>query len=169
MPPGPKQQPRLCHPERPYYANGLCKSCYQYKYARTPKFRAGQRRTYLKHRTERIAHCQAWYRKNKPKVIVGIRELYHRYRQQVLEHYGSYCACCGEEEVLFLNIDHVKGDGKQHRAKHGNNQLNVFRSIIKAGFPADYRILCFNCNLGRQLNGGRCPHERQAINSNGDK
>lgn len=30
--------------------------------------------------------------------------------------------------------------------------------IIAAGFPAEYQILCFNCNIGRSRNGGRCPH-----------
>jgi hypothetical protein len=26
------------------------------------------------------------------------------------------------------------------------------------GFPAGFQVLCFNCNQGRRLNHGVCPH-----------
>jgi hypothetical protein len=31
--------------------------------------------------------------------------------------------------------------------------------LKKRGYPPGYRVLCFNCNRGRYLNGGVCPHE----------
>jgi hypothetical protein len=33
--------------------------------------------------------------------------------------------------------------------------------IIRENYPPEYQVLCFNCNCGRALNGGRCPHEDQ--------
>ena len=39
-------------------------------------------------------------------------------RLRVLRHYSGgsmQCACCGETEVDFLGIDHIDGDGAQHR------------------------------------------------------
>lgn len=35
----------------------------------------------------------------------------------------------------------------------------MYRWLKKQGFPkGDFRVMCFNCNLGRQRNGGECPH-----------
>lgn len=89
-----------------------------------------------------------------------------RTRQQVLDAYGNRCACCGETESLFLTVDHVNGDGAEHRRSLGNTDtkrnglpLAVHRDIIKRGFPDDFQILCFNCNCGKERNGGVCPHE----------
>ena len=72
--------------------------------------------------------------------------------------YGDCCACCGEVNKGFLSIDHVNGGGRAHRRAVGGT-LQVLREIAKAGFPPDYQLLCFNCNLGRQYNGGECPHK----------
>jgi len=27
--------------------------------------------------------------------------------------------------------------------------------------PAGFQVLCFNCNIGKQLNDGTCPHQLQ--------
>jgi hypothetical protein len=35
----------------------------------------------------------------------------------------------------------------------------VLKSIIRNGYPPDFEILCFNCNCGKAVNGGICPHE----------
>ena len=32
-------------------------------------------------------------------------------RENILDHYGRVCACCGELEVQFLELDHVNNDG----------------------------------------------------------
>lgn len=66
------------------------------------------------------------------------------------------CACCGEREPIFLALDHINGGGgKQHRELGGGGFYTWLR---KNGYPAGFRILCHNCNMGRQLNGGICPH-----------
>jgi hypothetical protein len=31
--------------------------------------------------------------------------------------------------------------------------------FYKNNFPRGYRILCYNCNCGRALNNGICPHK----------
>jgi hypothetical protein len=76
---------------------------------------------------------------------------------EVIAAYGSQCLCCGESEPLFLSIDHVFNDGAAHRKERG--AATIYRHLKALGFPKDrYRLLCFNCNLGRQRNGGICPH-----------
>ena len=77
------------------------------------------------------------------------------------EAYGSRCVCCGEDNLGFLSIDHINGGGRAHRKEVGGG-VQLWRLIIKAGFPVDYQLLCYNCNLGRYHNGGICPHKSQA-------
>lgn len=79
-------------------------------------------------------------------------------RSEVYDHYGAYCACCGEKEQKFLTVDHVNGNGKEHR-KTAGGVLGTLHDIRRRGFPPEFQILCFNCNQGRQLNGGICPHK----------
>jgi hypothetical protein len=77
---------------------------------------------------------------------------------------GARCACCGETTIEFLTIDHVNGDGAKHRRRlkesGGYGGLSLYRSIKRAGFPPDFQVLCYNCNVGRHRNGGVCPHRR---------
>ena len=84
---------------------------------------------------------------------------YHaKLRMSVLQAYGQQCECCGEKEPLFLTIDHINGGGNVHRKIVGGG-FPMYRWLKKQGFPKGYRVLCFNCNCGRQLNGGVCPHK----------
>lgn len=155
MKPGPKAKIPRCHPERKHIARDLCEKCYRQE----PDQKIKKHLAYISDKRTILHRSQAVYQSSKAAKIAYIREQYHKYKGLVFSHYGKACACCGETEMLFLTIDHVNRDGKQHRAKQGN-QLNVLRDIVKSGFPVSFRILCFNCNSGRQLNGGRCPHER---------
>lgn len=84
-----------------------------------------------------------------------------RTRNAVLEHYGAFCACCGEEENRFLTIDHINDDGAVQRREHKIGK-SIYKWIVDNNYPDDLRILCFNCNCGRQLNNGVCPHQEKA-------
>jgi len=80
----------------------------------------------------------------------------------VIKGYGGACTCCGETNPIFLTIDHVNGDGAQDRRK-GLKAGKLAVKLIQQGFPSGYQILCWNCNLGRQLNGGVCPHQEVVL------
>lgn len=46
-------------------------------------------------------------------------------------------------------------DRKIHRTSS-----KLFASLKKAGWPKDrYQLLCANCNFGKMMNGGACPHK----------
>src|SRR5688572_7048861 len=66
------------------------------------------------------------------------------------------CACCGEAEVEFLGIDHIDGDGAQHRREVRPSA--IYRWLIKNKFPTGIQILCSNCNLAKGFYGS-CPHQ----------
>ena len=77
-------------------------------------------------------------------------------RNLVFDHYGRTCICCGESEFRFLTIDHINNDGATHRKAIGGN---LYSWLIKNQFPDGFQVLCFNCNHGKHLNGGICPHQ----------
>lgn len=79
----------------------------------------------------------------------------------VIAAYGGRCACCGENNPHFLTIDHLKGDGKAHRAAISKSYESIWKWLAVNDCPDDGRfgLRCFNCNLGRERNGGVCPHE----------
>lgn len=89
------------------------------------------------------------------------RARYRLLRAEVIGAYGGACACCAEAETIFLELDHVDDSGAAHRREIGRGSYLTYRSVKKAGFPPDkFRLLCANCNQGRQRNSGVCPHVR---------
>ena len=104
-----------------------------------------------------------YYWRNKDRIRPQRKENNHRYNLQmklkVFEHYAGTppsCACCGESHLDFLSLDHINGGGaEQRRRLHGTT--NVYRWIIKNGFPAGLQVLCMNCNFAKGK-FGRCPH-----------
>ncbi|MFQ5573257.1 MAG: hypothetical protein ACE5EJ_03290 [Nitrosopumilaceae archaeon] len=85
-------------------------------------------------------------------------------RKEVIDKYGSRCACCNEENLLFLTIDHVNNDGGKERQKLFGTKAGSTRSwyqkLKREPVRNDLQVLCFNCNLGKVANGGICPHEQ---------
>jgi hypothetical protein len=112
----------------------------------------------------------AYYQEHKERKLAASAKMYLALRDRVYAGYGGYrCVCCGETEPMFLTIDHVEGDGAEHRAQlspkddgrlGGGKGLVLYRWLVRHRFPAGFQILCYNCNTGRFRNGGICPHKR---------
>lgn len=92
-----------------------------------------------------------------------MRDKRQRNRDLVFGHYGEKCACCDENERLFLTIDHIDNDGADHRrslkGQIGNGGSSFFDWLVRSGFPEGFQTLCRNCNWGKHANGGVCPHQ----------
>ena len=71
---------------------------------------------------------------------------------------GPICECCGESTVAFLTIDHVNDDG----FKEASGTSHYFAVVKGRRATTDLRVLCFNCNCGRKVNGGICPHQEKS-------
>lgn len=93
--------------------------------------------------------------------LVGKRKNASRaLRLEVLRAYSAgtpACSCCGETMMQFLALDHINGGGRKHRQELGGG--GYWTWLRANDFPPGFRVLCHNCNLGRQFNGGTCPHE----------
>lgn len=74
---------------------------------------------------------------------------------------GLLCVCCGESEPCFLSLDHINDDGAKDRRQRGYpGGDTLYRNLRKEGWPPGYQVLCHNCNHGRYINGGTCPHRK---------
>ena len=71
-------------------------------------------------------------------------------RRIVIEHYGHKCACpgCHVNSFELLQIDHIHGNGKEHRKEIGVS--GIYKYLIEHNFPTDnYQILCTGCNTAK--------------------
>jgi hypothetical protein len=128
--------------------------------------RARMNAWFLAHKKEAKQRAASWYKQNpshtwSEEKKERTRANWRRYRREwldvVIDHYGARCACCGETNRGFLTIDHINNDGAILRKIHGSG-LRLYRWIIKINYPDFFQVLCYNCNFGRQRNGGCCPH-----------
>jgi hypothetical protein len=84
---------------------------------------------------------------------------------QVFKEYGNKCNCCGEKTITFLTIDHIDNNGAEHRRELAGDSGKfcgsaIYSWLIKNKYPDGFQILCANCQLGKQLNNGICPHKQ---------
>jgi len=115
-----------------------------------------------------------WYSKNRQWAIQYVKDYRIKHPENrknrrwinkliVLTHYSCdspKCSCCGEHNVEFLSIDHIKGGGESHRRSlHRQSGHPFYVWLIKNDFPEGYRVLCLNCNTSLGLYG-YCPHQK---------
>lgn len=96
------------------------------------------------------------------------KHLAKKYKLMCYQHYSKKdcnsnipcCACCHNKIEVFLTIDHISGVSQKYpREEKG---ISLYRKIIKNKFPPnEFQILCRNCNIGKERNGGHiCPHKQ---------
>jgi len=107
------------------------------------EYKASRRRTYAKYREE----------------ILAERRLYNkRLKEEIVQHYGGKCVCCGETEIKFLTLDHINEDGFLWRKQFGRSGTVFYQWVKKMGFPKNLQLLCWNCNCAKHYYG-KCPHK----------
>lgn len=101
--------------------------------------------------------CKKCYRdyveSKRPRIRTTRRKWERRVREEAVAHYGKECACCGEEQLEFLNVEPVRNRGRKKTTAWW---------LKKNGYPKGFRVYCFNCTTARGLYG-HCPHERQIV------
>lgn len=95
------------------------------------------------------------------------REWRKSIREEAFNHYGCKCVCCGEVTPQFLTLDHINNDGYEFRSKifshvgrkyQGGAGVHTYRWLIRNNYPDGFQVLCMNCNFGKRMNNGVCPH-----------
>ena len=116
-------------------------------------------------RKKRQEYASDYYKKNKQRMnkqaLEAIKRMQHIAKILVMSHYSkgeNCCSCCGEKTMMLLTVDHPNNDGKEHRKQLKGT--NLYCWLVKNKFPKGFRIMCFNCNIGRYRNNGVCPHQK---------
>lgn len=123
------------------------------------KASARRRRTKIRETTA------LWRQKNREKINKQCAAYRENLRRAVMAGYGSRCACCGESDFRFLTLDHVNGDGAQHRRK-SRFCMSAYTEAKKENYPSRFQLLCFNCNCAKGT-AGMCPHMADRIAAKG--
>jgi hypothetical protein len=112
------------------------------------------------HRDRVNKTARKWRRNNPEKVKEVSRKNSIKRKQICIIHYGKNggCVCCGETELCFLTIDHIKDNGAKDKKKYGPGERLRYWMIIKDKFPKGLQTLCFNCQWGKRIHKGFCPH-----------
>ncbi len=134
--------------------------------------------SYYKNNKEKVYSQQKEYRKT-PKGKLAIKRmngnLLKKTRDVVYTHYcGSenwYCMCpkCNVVGTKFLSVDHINNDGKDHRKEIGKTSYRLYKYIIENNFPNDFQVFCMNCNWGKNINKGICPHHEMKENNDWER
>lgn len=82
-------------------------------------------------------------------------KLHMKYRKLVMNHYSNgiiKCKECGESRLLALTIDHIEGNGNEHRKQLKNQGgFAFYKWLIDNNYPDGYQVLCFNCNIIKEF------------------
>lgn len=108
-------------------------------------------------------HIDPHYKKD----VTDTQKLEYRMqiREEVFKHYGKgkiECVCCGENEIKFLNIDHINNNGAEERKLLRDKGtvaggVNFYNYLKLNDYPEGYQVLCSNCNISEGM-FGYCPH-----------
>ena len=91
-----------------------------------------------------------------------------RNKQDVVQHYGGRCACCGEVRISMLTIDHINNDGARQRTelfgkRTGGGSMGFYNWIRRNGYPPSLQVLCGSCQLSKAILGV-CEHKMERGN-----
>lgn len=89
------------------------------------------------------------------------KDRYATIRGEMLDAFKRECGCCGEDEVLFLELTYIGPAAKSPHRKRHLGSVEAYRAAKRDRWSRRrWSLLCANCNRGRRRNGGVCPHVR---------
>ena len=159
--------------EFPSYMNGRngkltyhpqCKPCYNELHRRWRKnqgerYRKQQRDRFHERLAKKSQQELKEFRKNQCRMA---KRRHEENKKLVFEAYGgAICNCCGETQPEFLSIDHINNDGAEHRREIGNSGSRIYQWLRIHNFPEGFQVLCMNCQTGKRINNGVCPHQER--------
>lgn len=81
-------------------------------------------------------------------------------RDACIDTMGAVCVHCGfDRDRRALQIDHVHGGGSSETRLLGSNTKKFYDKVLAN--PADYQILCANCNTIKRVECGEHHHSER--------
>ena len=92
-----------------------------------------QKDYYQKYQSENKEKCREYnrlsYYKNKEKRLAHVKQYQTQAKIDVINYYSNgknVCECCGVKGLIFLTIDHIKGDGAKKRKYENHKTGSMF-------------------------------------------
>uniref|UniRef100_A0A6H1ZII1 Uncharacterized protein n=1 Tax=viral metagenome TaxID=1070528 RepID=A0A6H1ZII1_9ZZZZ len=153
---------------------------YYKKRRETHKEQIGQAQKKYVSKPETKEKLREWYHKQmetNPKFVERQRERIKKYyynhqdnmrdrnkrrsenrKIEVLAYYGGgkvACVSCGFSDIRALSIDHVNGNGCEHRKEVGNG-IHLYNWLVKNNYPEGYQTFCMNCQFIKRVVEKEC-------------
>lgn len=161
-----------------YSTRNICKSCAIVRNnARAKRLIADKKCVDCQGPVESGSRCEVHkkvhrerYHANRIENAKTAKERRQRLKRAAFEAYGgAKCACCGEDHMEFLSIDHIAGDGAEHRrqllkeagwrvSRSSMCGAHLYKWLKQNNYPPGFRVLCMNCNFSI-AKFGYCPHK----------
>lgn len=137
-----------------------------YRLAHIEQYKKYHKKYYLNHQENK-----SFYPNWTPAQKYDYSEKKKQVRHDCLYAYSNgamNCQCCGIKDELFLTLDHVQNDGYKEKKIGSKRRLggtSLYHYLNVRGFPnkEKYQVLCWNCNCGKNMNDGVCPHEMEVF------
>ena len=109
------------------------------------------------HGAAKIKEYAKKYRAKHSASLSNKQSIYMRKKRKILvELMDGKCVCCGEDDPIYLQIDHVDNDGYKDNVRTASgisrNKITVNQYLEN---PKKYQLLCANCNHAKHKNGGK--------------
>lgn len=93
----------------------------------------------------------AWRARNRERWAKAVQDnaqrREQRMRDEMIAAYGGKCAQCGEADPDVLELDHVSGNGAQHREQVAGARNRSIKYWLRANnYPPGFQLLCANCH-----------------------
>lgn len=117
----------------------------------------GLEKTKMYDREKKKAYQRQWVKDNPLLVKAYQKKQNEKLKAQTMSNYSKgqpECARCGITDIDVLTIDHINGGGNKHRKQLGFGNgcgLAFYRWLRQNSFPEGYQVLCFNCNMKKQI------------------
>ncbi len=112
---------------------------------------------YKEHKEEVLVKESIQHKNNRNRIRQNRHKYLMKLKYEVLTHYSGRgvpsCVKCGEDDLRCLTIDHINGNGAEHRKNLGNNKTgkNFYPTLRTQGYPEGYQTLCMNCQFIKRI------------------
>jgi hypothetical protein len=115
------------------------------------KIKEHDRVYYQLNRTKILEQCKKYRKEHKVETAMRAAKEALQIKAEVLTYYGNgKCACvrCGYDDIRALSIDHINGDGAEHRRRViGMTGRKMYTWLKRNNYPSGYQCLCLNCQF----------------------
>lgn len=120
------------------------------------EIKAQKHKYYLEHKEKTKRDVNLWISNNREKHNEFHVRSKRKLKAEVFSHYcgGGEPKCkCGVTELCILSIDHIAGNGAEHRREIGMEKrggYEFYQWLKKNNFPEGFQVLCFNCQFRKR-------------------